>query len=98
MDPYEELLEFYPEVIDQMPNRFNSHEFILKLAHQHQGPYVRALAQYAGTDRPFGIVHGRLAKLLYEKFSHLVRYVGDEPSHDIFGHSSEVALWIKVKS
>jgi len=96
MDPYEELLAFYPEIIDQMPNRFNSHEFILKLAHQHQGPYVRVLAHYSDSDTPFAIVHGRLAKLLAERFSHLVRYVGDEPSRDIFGHVNEVALWIKV--
>lgn len=96
MDPFEELDQFYPEIIEQMPKRFSSHEFILRLAHQHQGEYVRALAQYADSDRPFGIVHGVLAKRLDQKFSHLVRYVGDEPSHDIFGHSNTAAVWTKI--
>lgn len=96
MDPFEELLAFYPEVIDQMPDRFNSHEFILKLAHQHQGPYVRALAMHDETGRPFSIVHARLAKLLTEQYPHLVRKFCDEASRDIFGHWGEVALWVKV--
>jgi len=97
MDPFEELEQYYPEIIAQMPQRFNSHEFILRLAHLHQGAYIRALALHADSQHPFMTVHSVLAKRLYSKFSHLVNYVGEEKSRDIFGHSAEAALWTKAK-
>jgi len=97
MDPFEELEQYYPEIIAQMPQRFNSHKFILRLAHQHQGAYIRALALEADSPYPFQTVHSVLAKRLDSKFSHLVNYVGDEKSRDIFGQSSNAALWSKTK-
>jgi hypothetical protein len=36
----------YPEVITQMPDLFDSHMFILELAHQNQAEYVKALYAY----------------------------------------------------
>ena len=64
MDPFEELEQYYPEIIAQMPQRFNSHEFILRLAHLHQGAYIRALALQADSHYPFQTVHSVLAKRL----------------------------------
>jgi hypothetical protein len=97
MNPFDALEEHYPEIIAAMPTRFNSHEFILKLAHRYQHLYVKALAQYADRDvSPFQAAHGQLARRL-AKFPHLVRYVGVEPSQHIFGGTTEVALWRRVK-
>ncbi len=95
-DPYAALEQFYPALIARMPPRFNSHEFILRLAYEHQGLYIRALAQYADSDHPFMAAHARLARAL-ARFPDLVRYVGDEPSVDIFGHTGQAALWRRVK-
>lgn len=100
MTAYDALEQHYLEIIDKMPHRFNSHEFILKLAYHHQHLYVKALAQYANKPKvwPFQVVHGELARRLgSDRFSHIVRYVGHEPSTDIFGHSNEAALWVKQK-
>lgn len=94
MSAFEELEKHYPEMIAQMGKRFNSHEFILKLAHEHQGLYIKALAQYADNKAPFQVVHGQLAKAL-AKFDTLVYYIGSEPSTDIFGQSNEAAVWGK---
>ena len=94
MNPFEALEQHYPEIIQRMGKRFNSHEFILELAHSHQGLYIKALAQYSDNKAPFQVVHGQLAKALV-KFDKLVYYIGDEPSTDIFGHSSEAAVWGK---
>lgn len=98
MSVYEELAAFYPQIIAGMPQRFNSHEFILALAHQHQHLYIKALAQYADDPDvwPFQVVHGQLARMLGE-FPDLIRYVGREPSRDIFGNPSEPALWVKLE-
>lgn len=97
MDPFEELERLYPDLIARMPDRFNSHEFILRLAYEHQRLYVKALAMYLdAAGHPFMIVHGRLAKAL-ARYPTLLKYIGDEPSQDIFGHASSAALWYKLK-
>ena len=94
MNPFEELQKHYPDIISHMGQRFNSHEFIRVLAHEHQGLYIKALAQYADSKAPFKVVHGQLAKGLV-KFDQLVFYIGDEPSTDIFGNASGAAVWGK---
>ena len=66
----ETLFSVYPEVISQLGTRFSSHEFIRKLAQQHQAEYIEALHEYRrngrqGTPALFMVVHGRLAVLLH---------------------------------
>jgi hypothetical protein len=94
MNPIEELTQFYPEVIEQMPERFNAHEFILELAHQHQSFYIQALAQYVDSQRPFKIVHGQLASALHQ-FDDLIYHIGDESNTNIFGRTSDASVWGK---
>jgi hypothetical protein len=63
------LYACYPDVIQQMQDVFTSHEFILKLAQQHQSLYVEALYSYCDSlhrdqPTPFRTVHGILSKHL----------------------------------
>jgi hypothetical protein len=97
---FTELVAHYPAVIAQMPPRFGAHEFILRLAHQHQHLYIEALHAYkdrpaADEETPFLIVHRRLAKFLGD-FPGLVAYKGQATSDDIFGHKSECSQWRRV--
>jgi hypothetical protein len=94
MNPFESLEQYYPEIIQKMGKRFSSHEFILELAHQHQQLYVQALAQYADNKAPFQVAHSLLAKAL-TKFDKLVYYIGQEPSVNIFQHTSDASVWGK---
>lgn len=90
----EALETFYASVLETMPNEFDSHVFILKLAHQHQRLYVKALATFADTDRPFQIVHGEIASRLLH--SGLVKKFGEQNSEDIFRQVNSASLWRKV--
>jgi hypothetical protein len=91
------LEALYPQVVASMErDDFDSHEFILQLAHDYQRLYVKALAAYADTDRPFQIVHGEIAKRLL-KHGHLVVKTGETISKDIFGQENTAAAWRRVK-
>ena len=96
------ILAHYRETIRDMPDTFTSHQFILRLAHKHQGLYVGALyayrdATHRGTSAPFLVVHAILAKRLHKhpKLIELIRR--DAPSTDIFGQSNQCAEWRKLK-
>ncbi len=97
LDP---LYAVFPEIIDAMPPRFSSHEFILKLAQRHQDLYVEALYHYlsarrSGRPAPFLILHGILAQQLGRHDDVLCKVRDDLPSRDIFGNPAECAQWEK---
>ena len=95
-----ELHEKYSDIIAQMPDTFDSHQFILKLAHENQELYVKALYHYRnhthrGKPAPFSALHLALSQHL-SSLSHLVKRAGNTRTNDIFGHSQENAQWTKV--
>ena len=96
LEHFEALEAVYEQVIALMPDTFDSHEFILKLAQEHQRLYVQALIEYADSDRPFQIVHGQNAKRL-QNFPNLLTYVGEQNSKDIFLQVDSAAVWRKVR-
>ena len=94
------LYEKYPHVIAQMPDTFDGHEFVLKLAHQNQVLYIEALYSYRDSPgpaapAPFMPVHRILGRRL-EAHPDLVRRLGDVTSKNIFGEEKKCALWKKV--
>ncbi|WKZ38711.1 MAG: hypothetical protein QY328_10630 [Anaerolineales bacterium] len=93
---FEALEAVYEEVIDSMPDTFDAHEFILKLAQRHQRLYVQALIEYAESERPFQIAHGQIAQRL-RNFPNLVAYDGEHNSKDIFLQVNSASLWRKVR-
>ena len=88
------LYSAYDSVIDEMPDEFTSHEFILRLAQQNQLEYVRALSAYEERF-PFQAVHSVLSSRLREHTDR-VRYVGEVNSIDIFGHPNGCSAWVKL--
>lgn len=94
---FTEMDALYPDVIDQMADTFTSHEFILRLAQQHQRLYVEALYSYRdsvhrGQPTPFRALHGILSQRLHI-YPDMVTYLGQVQSVDIFGHTNECAQW-----
>jgi hypothetical protein len=93
------LFAKYEAVIAQMPETFDSHQFILRLAQQHQTLYIEALYNYRHSPHrespaPFRIVHQFLARHL-STCRGLVTRTGDVYSADIFGQFNECARWRK---
>ena len=93
------LYEQYPAIIAQMAETFDSHEFILRLAHQNQTLYVEALYAYRrsvhrGAVAPFRVVHQILSQRL-NAHRDLVERIGDVDSEDIFGQIQRCAQWKK---
>ena len=96
------LVAHYPEVIGQMPDPFTSHEFILKLAQQHQWLYIEALyayrdATHRGANAPFRVVHQILAQRLHSFVDQLILPDGTAcGSEDIFRNRQTCTRWRKV--
>ena len=102
MHDFSELYSHYPALIEQMPETFTSHEFILRLAQRHQQLYIEALYSYRdalhrGGQAPFMIVHGILAKQL-SNYPTLIEHIGDVMSVDIFGQQNGCARWRRRSS
>ncbi len=94
-DAFEKLEEKYAGIVKLMPETFDTHNFILRLAQEHQRLYVEALVEYVKDDRPFQIVHGQIASRLL-KHPNLVTKVGERISKDIFLQDNSAAIWKKV--
>ncbi len=91
------LDDHYRETIAAMPATFTSHEFILRLAQQHQALYIEALYDYRGKPAPFRAVHGVLARHLHA-YKDLIELVHDDVlSTSIFGESDRCAQWRKLR-
>ncbi len=93
-DALEALVAVYPSVLDTLKDGFDSHDFFLTLAHQHQRLYVQALVTFADMDYPFMAVHGEIAKRLSR--SGLVKPNGKRNSCDIFKQMNSATVWDKV--
>ena len=95
------LYDHYPAIIKEMDPEFTSHEFILRLAQQHQRLYIEALYSYRKTEQggtapaPFMTVNGRISKGL-SSYPELVAPMGDVPSKDIFGNPGRSEKWKKL--
>ena len=90
------LEDVFPAVVSTMGEYFDSHDFILRLAHAHQRLYVDALAKYRTHEHPFQIVHGEIARRLLNH-PELVTRIGERTSRDIFGQKSSATVWCKVE-
>ena len=95
MSALEELEAHYPEIVELMSDEFDSHDFILVLAREHQQLYVQALSGYTANQQPFQTVHAEIAKRLCKR-NDLVHQVEKHSSPNIFGIENQAAVWRKV--
>lgn len=82
-------------VLDNMPATFNTHEFIQAFAQANQHIYIQALNSYIDSTRPFNALHQQIGKMLKQEFGDRLTHIDNQSSADIFGNSSECAVWQK---
>lgn len=98
---FSEIYSQYPSIIEQMPETFTSHQFILELARLNQIQYIEALYSYRlnthrGAPAPFMMVHGILAQHLLQ-FPDLIKQIRkNTPSKNIFGEDAASSEWRKI--
>jgi len=85
----------YEKVIALMPGKFDSNDFVLKLAQEYQQLYVQALAEYADSERPFQSMHSQIAMRLL-RFPNLVSRVDEHISQDFLQQENSAIVWQKV--
>ena len=91
------LEQHYEAIIKAMDTRFTSHEFFLRLAHDHQRDYVAGLAAYSEGGYPFKELHHALTKRLKRLEGKLITLRKESyPSRDIFRTPSHSGLWKKL--
>ena len=91
------LERHFEAVVGVMDTRFTSHEFFLRLAHDHQNDYVAGLAAYSDSGNPFRELHHALVRRLKGLEGKLITLRKENyPSRDIFGTPSHSGLWKKL--
>lgn len=96
-DALDALAEHFSEIVAEMPDEFDSHQFILTLAHRHQKLYVQALILYADSEQPFAVLHGQIARRLGQH-TDLVSPQGRAASTNMFGGRSRAEEWHKANT
>ncbi|XAM00954.1 hypothetical protein OT109_06115 [Phycisphaeraceae bacterium D3-23] len=92
----DKLYAYYPNIIDLMPDRFSSHEFIERLFQQHQADFIDALYKYRSLDAPVRSLTAPLSKQLHNH-PRLVQYDGHEQSKNLFSDEGQCAVWVRKK-
>lgn len=95
------LEDKFKEIVQLMPDTFDSHEFILALARKYQVDYINALYAYKDyvnreSPAPFQAVHGAIIQKLAKRTDLVKLISNDKPSKDIFGRSQNCGEWEKV--
>ncbi|MDZ7619375.1 MAG: hypothetical protein U1E05_20435 [Patescibacteria group bacterium] len=86
------LFAHYPTILATYfarGSRFESHEFIQKLARDNQADYIRMLNHYVGKPAPFKLLHRQLSRHLHD-YAH---QIGRRVSTDIFGDDVSNSYW-----
>jgi hypothetical protein len=82
------------KIVNDLPNEFDSHEFIRKFTKRYQIGYVKSLSKYKRA--PFKKVHAQIASFLSKNETSLnIKKTEKIRSPNIFGINEENQGWIK---
>jgi len=91
------LVKIQQNVLVILPLEFNSHDFILKFAHNFQLEYIELLNEYKNSNNPFHECHKQIGKWLsINKLLLNIKSKGRVSSVNIFGETNSVEEWEKI--
>ncbi|MBO4777662.1 MAG: hypothetical protein J5588_04135 [Bacteroidales bacterium] len=82
------------EIIRELPNTFDSHDFIKKYAKQNEIQYIHELYSY-GSFRTYHLQIGKELLRLSENGALPIIKIMETKSEDVFGNIDEIAKWRK---
>lgn len=95
-DFMKENMEAIREVINDLPDMFDSHDFIKKFSKRFEVDYVYMLAN-AGSTEPFQNVNSKIGSFLSNNQTMLrIESQGEVFSENVFGNNSECKMWKKI--
>lgn len=83
------------EIIGQMPENFNSHQFIERYILCYTWSYLQILKEYHDVE----IAHRQIGMFLLKKAKEenlCIEKTGTVPSENIFGNIDDVASWKRI--
>ena len=85
------------EIISELEDRFDSHDFICRFIRRFEVGYIGFLHEHGTTDA-FRTINAEIGKFLSENKNGLfLCSLGKVQSRNVFGCDSEVEEWQKVK-
>lgn len=88
------LVQIQNKVLAILPPEFNSHDFILKFAHNFQLEYIELLNECKNFKNPFHECHKQIGKWLSKNEALLkIESKGKVSSVNIFGETNNVEEW-----
>ncbi len=82
-------------VIDLMPDEFDSHDFIKKMTRQYPSEYANELSLFKDREDPFLVLHPTIARTLAS--NDRLKQMGKVNSPNIGGNSTSNESWLKQK-
>jgi len=82
------------DVIDQMPQKFDSHDFFKRMTRLFPSDYVKELCRFKNHSDPFLVLHPMIARKLASDDG--LRQMGKVDSPNIGGNSTSNESWEKI--
>jgi hypothetical protein len=88
--------EVFEQIIDQLGDRFDSHDFIFEMMRRHPREYTFSLYECRRSKDPIQTLHAKIGRKLLE-FSDIIRKVDRKSSRNVRGLPSGNQHWEKIK-
>lgn len=97
-DPLQQLFrdEVFEQVLDHMPDSFDSHDFIFEMMRRFPREYTLSLYEYRRSKDPIQTLHQMIGRKLVG-FSDRIRTDQRKSSQNVRGLPSENLHWAKIK-
>ena len=97
-DPPQPLFrdEVFEQVLDHMPDSFDSHDFIFEMMRRFPREYTSSLYECRRSKDPIQTLHAKIGRKLLE-FSDVIRKVDRKSSRNVRGLPSGNQHWEKIK-